>query len=143
MVAGNNYCNAQYYNIFFLLVYLLINLKIGLSIMNTFITDITAPLNELKGLTFENLDKVVNLQLSALEQNTKASLDQLRDVAAISSLDGLKDYFIAQSDIAKQVAERAVEDARALVDLGNSYTNDAQEIVREGCTAERKTKATT
>ncbi len=111
--------------------------------MNTFITDITAPLNELKGLTFENLDKVVNLQLSALEQNTKASLDQLRDVAAISSLDGLKDYFIAQSDIAKQVAERAVEDARALVDLGNSYTNDAQEIVREGCTAERKTKATT
>lgn len=90
-----------------------------------------APLKELNTIAVQNIEKLVDLQLKSLEENTKVSLEQLKNAAAINDIEGLKTYFNNQAEVTKQVAERAAEDARAVVELSNNYSNEFQRIVKE------------
>lgn len=99
--------------------------------MNAEFEKFIAPFKELNNVAVQNVEKLVDLQLKALEENTKVGLEQLKNAAAINDLDGLKSYIDSQTEISKQVAERTVQDTRAVVELGNAYTNEVQRIVKE------------
>ena len=98
--------------------------------MNAEFQKFLAPIQELNTIAVQNVEKIIDIQLKALEENTKVGIEQLKSASQINDLEGLNTYFTAQAEVGKKVAERAAEDTRAIVELGNAYTNEVQRVVK-------------
>ena len=98
--------------------------------MNAEFQKFLAPIQELNTIAVQNVEKIIDIQLKALEENTKVGIEQLKNASQINDLEGLNTYFTAQAEVGKKVAERAAEDTRAIVELGNAYTNEVQRVVK-------------
>jgi len=97
------------------------------SIMNTEFQNLLAPMQEINTIAVQNVEKFVDIQFKALEENTKVGLEQFKNA---SDLDGLKNYFSTQAEVSKKVAERAAKDTQAVVELASAYSSDLQRIVK-------------
>ncbi len=106
--------------------------------MNTEFQKFVAPIQEINAFAVQNAEKFIDIQIKALEENTKVGLEQLKNAFEIKDLDGLKDYFATQAEVGRKVAERAAEDTRAVVELGNAYANEFQRIVKDNLPATTK-----
>ena len=98
--------------------------------MKTEFENFLAPIQEINAMTVQNVEKFIDIQIKALEENTKAGLGQFKNAYEIKDLDGLKSYFNTQAEVSRQVAERATKDTQAIVELANAYSSELQRIVK-------------
>ena len=90
-----------------------------------------APVKELNTLAVNNIEKLLDLQLKYVEDSAKAGIESLKSAVSISDAEGFKDYVNAQVESSKQFTERAIEDSKTALELGNSYANEFQKVVKE------------
>lgn len=90
-----------------------------------------APVQELNALAVENVEKILNLQLKRLEETTKLGIEQMKAVASIKDVEGFQGFMSRYAESLRQIGERTAEDVRAVYELGNSYTTQAQRIFKD------------
>ena len=93
------------------------------------INKLFTPVHELNALIVNNIEKLVAFQLKTIKEGARVGVESLKGATAVRDLEGLKVYIEGQTDVAKGVAEGIVADTRKVVDLGQSYTKAATEIV--------------
>ncbi len=90
-----------------------------------------APVQELNALAVENVEKILTLQLKRLEETTKLGIEQMKAVASIKDVEGFQGFMNSYAESLRQIGERTAEDVRAVYELGNSYTTQAQRIFKD------------
>jgi phasin family protein len=90
-----------------------------------------APVQALNALMVENVEKIVALQIKRFEENAKLAVDQLKAVTSVKDVDGLKEFLNGYAEVARQFGERSVEDARTIIELGNTSSVKAQSIFKD------------
>ena len=93
-----------------------------------------APVKELNTLAVNNIEKLLDLQLKFIEESTKAGVESLKSAAAFNDAEGFKDYVNAQVETSKQLTEKAIEDSKTALELGNSYATEVQKVVKDALT---------
>ncbi|RKZ48689.1 MAG: hypothetical protein DRQ48_02340 [Gammaproteobacteria bacterium] len=88
------------------------------------------PVIELNGLAVESLEQIVNIQIKAFEDNTKIGIYSLNTATEVRDIDSLKTYMGDQLTIAKYISDNILADTQEVGDLGNSYSMDAQTVVK-------------
>jgi len=90
-----------------------------------------APVRELNALAIANLEKLVDLQVKYIEDSAKATVEQLKTVAAINDAEGFKDYINTQVAVSRKFTERAIEDGRTVAEMSTSYATEVQKVVKD------------
>lgn len=90
-----------------------------------------APVQELNALAVENVEKILTLQLKRIEETTKLGIEQMKAVASIKDVEGFQGYMSNYAESLRQLGERTAEDVRAVYELGNSYSAQAQRIFKD------------
>ena len=103
--------------------------------MVTNVEKLVAPVQELNVLNIKNIEKMAELQLKTVEENTNIGLETLKAAINVKDLDGWKDYITAQTEVAKEIAEGMVANVSTFAELGQAYINDAKGIVEGTLTA--------
>lgn len=101
------------------------------AIMNKQTEKYLAPVQALNALMVENVEKIVALQIKRFEENAKLAVDQLKAVTSVKDVDGLKEFLNGYAEVARQFGERSVEDARTIIELGNTSSVKAQSIFKD------------
>jgi phasin family protein len=101
------------------------------SIMNAQVEKYMAPVQELNALAVANVEKIVALQMKRIEETAKLGIEQLKAAAAIKDFEGLQGYVTNYAESLRQFGESAAEDVRTVYELGNSYSTEAQRILKD------------
>ena len=99
--------------------------------MNAQVEKYIAPVQELNALTIDSMEKLIGLNMKRFEESAKASIEQLRAAASIKDVEDVKSYLNNYANIMRQLGERTVEDTRAVIEMGNAYTTEAQRIFKD------------
>ena len=99
--------------------------------MNAQMEKYVAPVQELNSLAVSNIEKITNLQVKRFEESAKVGLEQLKAATAVKDADTLKEFLTGYTEAVRQLSESTVADARTLLELGNSYTTEAQRILKD------------
>ncbi len=102
--------------------------------MNAQFEKFVEPIKEINNLAVKNFETVIDMQLKSVEENAKIGIEQAKGATAINDAEGWKSYLNTQAEITRQFNERLLENARTVVELGNSYTNEVQRIVKDAFT---------
>ena len=108
-----------------------INLTAEISTMNVQTEKYFEPVRQINALALENIEKLLEIQLKSINDTTRLGVEQLKSAVDIKDVDGLKKYITDQTEIVKGLGERFVEDSRAALEIGTSYTDKVQQIVTE------------
>ena len=85
---------------------------------------------ELNKLTVASLEKAVNLQLASAKTYAETVLANLKAGVEVVDVKSAQDYASRQSEIAKGVYEKLVNDGKALTEIGTQYNTDVAKLVR-------------
>lgn len=99
------------------------------------------PAREINALALANVEKLLDIQLKAINDTAKLGVEQLKSAAEIKDADSLKKYITDQSEVVKSLGERFVKDSQAALELGTSYTDKVQQVVTNVVKTEPAAKA--
>ena len=90
-----------------------------------------APVLKANKLAVANLEKVVNVQMEALNAYVNLGLGQLKAAIEVSNTEELHAFFNSQAEVAGAVRQRMLNDAKTLADLGASYKDGINKLAEE------------
>jgi phasin family protein len=90
---------------------------------------------QLNQLAVTNLERAVNLQLTSLQAQADLLFSNLRVGLEIKDAEGLRDYVGRQSDLAKVMSEKLVNDVHQLTEVGAQFGVEAVKVVQNGMDA--------
>lgn len=96
--------------------------------MNKYVEKLTAPVIELNALAVKNIEKLTELQLKTIQENASIGVESIKSASAISDLEGLQSFLTSQADVAKQISEGILANARTVAELSQGYATEAKEI---------------
>jgi len=99
--------------------------------MNTQFEKFVEPIKEINDLAVKNFETVTDMQLKTAEENARIGIEQIKGAAAVSDAESWKSYLKTQAEVAQQFNERLLENARSVAELGNTYNNELQRIVKD------------
>ena len=88
------------------------------------------PVMKLNNMAVESLEQIVNIQLKAFEGNVKIGIYSLNTATEVRDIDSLKAYMGDQVAITKYLSGNILADAKEVSELGNSYSLNAQIVVK-------------
>jgi phasin family protein len=103
--------------------------------MNASFEKYLAPVKAINELTVNNVEKVINHQVKAINENAKIGVDSLKAAANVTDLESWKAYVTAQIEVARNASEAAVSDAKAYAEMGQAYSNEVRGILENAVTA--------
>ena len=103
--------------------------------MNTYIDKIAAPVKELNALAVKNIEELTELQLKTIQENAKIGVESIKSASAISDLEDLQSFLTDQAEVAKQIAEGILANARTVAEMSQGYAADAREITESSIKA--------
>ncbi len=95
------------------------------------IEEAIAPMVAYNALIIEAAEKAFGLQVATMQKLTKIGFDNVKAVWDIKSAEELKTYAEKQQDVAKEVVEVVVEDARSLSELNQNLLEDSRKLVEK------------
>ena len=98
--------------------------------MNAQFEKLVDPIKEINELTVKNFETVADLQIKTAEENVKIGIEQVKNATAVSDVDSWKKYLDTQAEVTQQYSDRLLANARTVVELGNAYSNEVQQIVK-------------
>jgi len=96
--------------------------------MKSYVEKLTAPVQELNALAVKNIEELTALQLKTIQENATVGVETIKSATAISDLEGLQSFLTGQAEVAKQIAEGILANARTVAELSQGYAADAKEI---------------
>ncbi len=103
--------------------------------MDTSFEKFLAPIKELNDLTLKSIEQITEIQVKAIQESAKASIDALKASAEIKDLGSMQDYLKNQVTVAKTLSDYAVEDARQIASLSNTFATDVKGVVEKSVQA--------
>ena len=97
---------------------------------NTF-ENLMAPVKALNDLTLTSIQQIAAIQARAIQENTRISVDALKSATDIKDLDSLQNYLTSQISVAQNLSDNAVEDAKEITNLSESYATSVKELVEK------------
>lgn len=89
------------------------------------------PVREINEVAVDKTEKLMKLQLSALENYTKLAISHWRAALEVKDADSMKEFVGKQRDYVEAVAEKAAKDASAMMELGNDYVAQIQKVLKD------------
>ena len=96
--------------------------------MKSYVEKLTAPVQELNALAVKNIEQLTTLQLKTIQENASVGVETIKSATAISDLEGFQSFLTEQADVAKQIAEGILANARTVAELSQGYATEAKEI---------------
>ena len=96
--------------------------------MKSYVEKLTAPVQELNALAVKNIEELTALQLKTIQENATVGVETIKSATAISDLEGFQSFLTEQTEVAKQIAEGILANARTVAELSQGYAADAKEI---------------
>lgn len=90
-----------------------------------------APVRELNEVAVDKTEKLVKLQMTALESYSRLAFDHWRAALGVRDADSLKDFLGKHRAYLETVTEKAAKDTGAVVELGNEYVAEVQKIFKD------------
>ena len=88
-----------------------------------------APAKALSELALSNTERLVDLQVESLRKYSTVVIESCKAALAVKDLDGAQKYVAKQGEVAKEVVESMVNDAKVVVELGRDYASEVQKVV--------------
>ncbi|MGB1801040.1 MAG: phasin family protein [Gammaproteobacteria bacterium] len=101
---------------------------------NTF-EEFLTPVKELNELTLKNIEEISAIQVKAIEENAKASMDALKASVEIKDFDTFNSYLKEQASTAQNIANNAIEDSKEIAKLTEAYTNNVKALIEKSIPA--------
>lgn len=92
---------------------------------------LVAPVKELNNLALKSIDQIVAVQVQAIQENTRISVDSLKFATEIKDLDSLHNYLERQIAVAQNEFSNAVADGQEIAKLSESYVTSVKELVEK------------
>jgi phasin family protein len=96
--------------------------------MKSYVEKLTAPVQELNALAVKNIEELTALQLKTIQENASVGVEAIKSATAISDLEGFQSFLTEQAEVAKQIAEGILGNARTVAELSQGYAAEAKEI---------------
>jgi phasin family protein len=96
--------------------------------MNTYVEKLAAPVQELNALAVKNIEELTALQLKTIQENASVGVETIKSATAISDLEGFQSFLTEQAEVAKQIAEGILANARTVAELSQGYATEAKVI---------------
>lgn len=93
--------------------------------------ELVAPMIELNKIALGYTEKLVELNLALLRKQADVVLASWRDALAIKSVEQVQEYLTHQGQIARNVVEDYVAEAKAVTELNQTVANDMRKLVEE------------
>lgn len=96
------------------------------------IEEVLAPARSLNELAFANVERLVNLQIDSTRKYADICLQNMREAFEIKDLSAAQAYMVKQREVAQNVTENLVNDAKAVAEIGRQYTDKVQKVFAKG-----------
>lgn len=90
---------------------------------------IIAPVREMNEVAADKTEKLVKIQVSALQGYAKLAIAHWRAALEVKDADTMKDFVSKHREYVEAVAEKAAKDASAVIELGNDYVAEVQKVL--------------
>ncbi|HXH02211.1 MAG TPA: phasin family protein [Candidatus Competibacteraceae bacterium] len=89
------------------------------------------PVVKTNKLVVGNLEKLVSFQMSALQGYVDMGLGQLKAAVEVSNYQDLQSFLNGQVEFLAALRQKALDDAKALADLGAGFKADFDKLAEE------------
>ena len=96
------------------------------------VEELAAPVVALNQIAISYTEKLVEMNLAVMRKQAEAALEGWRSALDVKDATAAKDYMAAQSEVARELVEGYVEDAKAVSKLSQDAANDVRKVVTEG-----------
>ena len=103
--------------------------------MNSYVEKLAAPVKELNALAVKNIETLTELQLKTIQDNAAIGVESIKSASAITDLEGLQSFLTDQAEVAKQITEGILANARTVAELSQGYATEAKEIAESSLKA--------
>ncbi len=93
--------------------------------------DAVTPIVEINKIALSHTEKLVELNLAVLRQQTDVALFGWRAALSVKDVAGAKDYLTAQSEAARGLMEVYVAEAKAVSQMNQEVADDVRKVVTE------------
>lgn len=93
--------------------------------------EMVAPVVALNKIGLSYTEKLVDFNLSMLRKQADLALTGWRQALAVKDADTAKEYLTHQSEVARDVVEGYVADAKVVTQLGQEVAEDVRKVVEE------------
>ena len=93
--------------------------------------NMVAQVQGLAELSLKNTEKVFALQLELVQSYVHLGVEQLKAMYEVKDAESLQAFVNSQADVAKNVGEKMIADAKAVADLGAELNAETQKLTQE------------
>lgn len=92
---------------------------------------VLAPMQQLAELSLSNSEKLFALQMEVAQSYVKLGVEQMKALFEVKDAESLQAFVNNQADMAKNVGEKMIADAKAVADLGAEFNAETQKLTQE------------
>ena len=96
------------------------------------VEELAAPAVAINEIAIGYTEKLVAMNLAVMQKQAEVALNSWRSALSVKDAAEVKDYMTAQSEVARELVEGYVEDAKAVSKLSQEAANDVRKVVTEG-----------
>lgn len=96
------------------------------------VEELTAPAVAINKIALGYTEKLVEMNLAVVRRQADVALASWRSALSVKDATDAKDYLTAQGEVARELVEGYVEDAKAVSKLGQEAANEMRMVVTEG-----------
>lgn len=90
-----------------------------------------APVQQFAELSLVNSEKLLTMQLEVAQSYVHLSVSQLKALFEVKDAVSLQAYVSSQADVAKNVGQKLMADAKAVANLGAEFNAETQKLTQE------------
>lgn len=87
--------------------------------------------NRLNEIMSESINKAVQLNTDTIQQYAQLGVNQINDAWGITDFESMQNYLGRQAELMNEVSTRVTNDIQAYLALGESVSDDLQNVIRE------------
>ena len=99
--------------------------------LNVSVQELLTPAKALNELALSKVERAVDLQLQAVARLSTVMLAASKEALEVQDVAGAQAYLEKRKEVANQVAQDLVRDARTVAELGKEYAEEAGKVVSE------------
>ena len=96
---------------------------------------VIAPMQQLAKLSLSNTEKLFALQMEIAQSYVDLGIEQMNAMLEVKDPESLQAFVSKQADVARNVGEKMVADAKAVAELGTEFNAETQRLARESMNA--------
>ena len=92
---------------------------------------VLAPMQQFAELSLSNTEKLLALQMEMTQSYIRLGVEQMKALFEVKDAESLQAFVNSQADVAKNVGEKMIADAKAVADLGAEFNAETQKLTQE------------